>query len=129
MFDFQNLNVYTMARDFNHELIKIVEGHDLEEQFSNRLTDGAYNIMIGIARGTAPINLKDRSDYFIEARASVHECAANLDYLLNTKQFEQATYDQLAEPLDALSKMLYVLSRKTSEMPDKRVNQAEPVDS
>jgi four helix bundle protein len=129
MFDFQKLKVYTKARDFNHELFKVVEAHELEEHTASRLSDGAFSIMIGIARGTAPIGMKDRSDCFIAARGSVHECAAILDYLLNTKQFEQGTYDQLAEPLDALSKMLYVLSRKTSEMLDKRVNQAEPVDS
>ncbi len=73
--------------------------------------------------------MKDRSVFFTEARASVHACAAILDYLLNTNQFEQGTYDQLVEPLDALSKMLYVLSRKTSEMPDKPVEKAEPVES
>jgi|GEM_PF-1200050 len=129
MFDFQKLNVYTKARDFNHELHKIVDGHDLEKHSSDRLSDGAYRIMLDIARGTAPISLKDRSVLFIQARASVHECAAILDYLLNTDQFEQGPYDQLVEPLDALSKMLYVLSRKTSEMPEKRPVKVEPVES
>jgi len=129
MFDFQSLNVYTKARDFNHELHKVIAGHELEENSSTRLSDGAYRIMLDIARGTAPVNMKDRSAHFTEARASVHSCAAILDYLLNTNQFEQGTYDGLVEPLDALSKMLYVLSRKTSEMPDKRTEKAEPVES
>ncbi len=137
MFDFQNLNVYTKARDFNHELQKVLDGHDLEEPSNTRLSESAFRIMLDVARGTAPVSMKDRSVCFTEARASVHACAAILDYLLTSDQFEQSTYDKLVEPLDALSKMLYVLCRKTSEMPDKRpeavsnggVDKAEPVES
>jgi four helix bundle protein len=129
MFDFQKLNVYTKARDFNQELHKVIDGHDLEAHSSDQLSDSAYRIMLDIARGTAPRSLKERSVCFTEARASVHECAAILDFLLNTHQFEQGIYDQLVEPLDALSKMLYVLARKTSEMPEKSEKKAEPVES
>lgn len=129
MFDFQKLHVYTKARDFNHELHKVTEGHDLEENSSNRLSNSAYKIMLNVARGTAPRSPKIRSVFFTEARASVHECAAILDYLLSTNQFEQGMYDQLVEPLDALSKMLYVLSLKSSELPDRSAKKAEPVES
>jgi len=129
MFDFQNLNVYTKARDFNHELRKITEGHDLEEFSSSRLSESAYQIMLNIARGTAPRSPKVRTVCFTDARASVHECAAILDYLLTTNQFEQEMHDQLVKPLDSLSKMLYVLALKTSEMPEKRAEKAEPVES
>lgn len=129
MFDFQKLNVYTKARDFNHELQKIVDGHDLEKNSADRLSDGAYRIMLNIARGTAPRSPKNKSVIFSEARACVHECAAILDYLLTTDQFEQGAYDQLVEPLDALSRMLYVLARKTSELPEKSAKKAEPVES
>ncbi len=129
MFDFKNLNVFTKARDFNHELQKVLDGHELETNSSDRLSDGAYRIMLNIARGTAPRSPKVRAVCFTEARACVHECAAILDYLLVTNQIEQGACDQLVEPLDSLSKMLYVLSLKTSEMPEKRVEKAEPVHS
>ncbi len=129
MFDFQKLKVYTKARDFNHELQKITAGHDLEDYSSIQLSECACGIMLNIARGTAQSSPLVRSACFTDARTSVHECAVILDYLLNTKQFEQGPHDQLIEPLNALSKMLYALSLKTSELPEKRVKKAEPVDS
>ena len=132
MFDFQQLHVYTKARSFTSELLTIAKTIELEHHTSNNLIGSAFDLLIAIAKGTAPYDVKEKSQCFYDARGTVHACAAILDYALVTEQIDKAVYDKLIEPLDGLTRMLAVLARKTLEFGSRngiKLEQEQAVDA
>lgn len=81
MFDFEKLQVYQKAKDFNVEVQKLLDKCNLEKHVHSQLHRAAFSIMLNIAEGSGRFTKPDKRNFYVIARGSVHECAALLDFL------------------------------------------------
>ena len=67
--------------------------------------------MLNIAEGTSRFSNKDRKNFFVISRGSAFECAAILEYLIETKEINQDIFVESEKKLEEISKMLFGLIR------------------
>jgi four helix bundle protein len=65
--------------------------------------------MLNIAEGSSRFSNKDRKNFMVVARGSAFECAAIMEYLVETKEIGQDIFDDYEKKLDEISKMLFGL--------------------
>jgi four helix bundle protein len=65
--------------------------------------------MLNIAEGSSRFSNKDRKNFMVVARGSAFECAAIMEYLVETKEIVQDVFDDYEKKLEEISKMLFGL--------------------
>ena len=108
MFDFEKLQVYKKAKEFNLEIKKdILSLEKLEKVSRDQLRRAAMSITLNIAEGTSRFSNADKRNFYVIARGSAFECIAILD-LLTTELFINAElYKYFYFKAEELSKMLF----------------------
>ncbi len=114
MFDFEKLEVYSKAKQFNSAISLFLENADISRNKNDQLERAAFSIMLNIAEGTGRFTKPDKKNFYIIARGSAFECVAILDYLADQKVIKQDTFMEFYSVLEEISKMLYSLIKKLS---------------
>ena len=121
-FDHERLEVYQLSREFNRELLRLLEsvprGHSDSQ---DNLKRAGKSITRNIAEGAGRWKIPDKVHYYHIARASATECAASLDELVD---FTVLAVDRIRMPKQLLSRIVAMLiamirsleARKTSDM-------------
>ena len=85
MFDFEKLEVYSKAKQFNSAVSLFLEHAEVSKNKKDQLERAAFSIMLNIAEGTGRFTKPDKKNFYIIARGSAFECVAIFDYLSDQK--------------------------------------------
>ena len=107
MFDFEKLEVYRKARNFNKVLRRtVLKNSQIDRSTKSQLNRAALSIMLNIAEGSGRFTNPDKGNFYTIARGSVFECVALVHFLLDEKivnPIHYSTYYELAEELPKCS--------------------------
>ena len=112
MFDFQKLDVYQKAKEFNKDITKTLASKTFDRVTNDQLRRASFSIMLNIAEGSSRFSNKDRRNFLVVSRGIAFECAAILEYLYEINELSQATFNKYFAFLEEISKMLFSLIRK-----------------
>jgi four helix bundle protein len=112
MFDFQKLDVYQKAKEFNKDITKTLASKAFDRVTNYQLRRASFSIMLNIAEGSSRFSNKDRRNFLVVSRGSAFECVAILEYLYEINKLNQAVFDRYFAFLEEISKMLFSLIRK-----------------
>lgn len=110
-FDFQKLEVYKKASDFNSDCRSLIVIRTLDDYIKNQLGRAALSVQLNIAEGVAKFSAAHRKNFFITARGSVYECVAILDVLLSQKIITVEEYQSIVSKAEEISRILFVMIR------------------
>ena len=111
MFDFEKLEVYKRARNFNQEIYMFLHEKSFDRFTHDQLKRASYSIMLNIAEGSGRFTRRDKRNFYVISRGSVFECIAIFDLLKITEQINEAVFNSFYGKLEEISKMLYALIR------------------
>ncbi len=114
MFDFEKLEVYSKAKQFNSVVSLFLEQAEVSKNKKDQLERAAFSIMLNIAEGTGRFTRPDKKNFYIIARGSAFECVAIFDYLSDQKVIDKERFKEFYAMLEEISKMLYALIRTLS---------------
>jgi four helix bundle protein len=112
MFDFQKLDVYQKAKEFNKDITKTLASKAFDRVTNDQLRRASFSIMLNIAEGSSRFSNKDRRNFLVVSRGSAFECVVILEYLYEINKLNQAVFDRYFAFLEEISKMLFSLIRK-----------------
>jgi four helix bundle protein len=114
MFDFENLNVYKVANNFNDAIFYFLKSSTIDNFLKDQLKRASTSIVLNIAEGAGRFSKKDKRHFYIMARGSVYESVALLKILSNNNDIIEKIYSDLYNEAEALSKMLMGLIKNLS---------------
>jgi four helix bundle protein len=104
---FEHLRVYREAVSFADSVADLVEAFGNRHRvLADQLTRASISIPLNIAEGNGRSHARDRKQFFVVARGSVHECVALLDLCKRRDLMDDAVYAARSQELEALAKML-----------------------
>lgn len=109
MFDFQNLEVYKKAKLFHINSKRIILETKLDRFVKDQLGRASFSVPLNIAEGSGKFSRADRRNYFTTARASVFECVAIIDILLDDDKIAQTDFEKMMKDADELSRILFAM--------------------
>ncbi|HYX08577.1 MAG TPA: four helix bundle protein [Bacteroidales bacterium] len=114
MFDFEKLEVYKKAKEFNKKISIFLKEKNLDRVTNDQLRRASFSIMLNIAEGSGRYSKADKRNFYVISRGSSFECVAILDYLMDSEIIEKQQFDSFYKDLEEISKMLYALIRTLS---------------
>jgi len=82
MFDFEKLNVYKKAKEFDLKVLTLICSDKLiEKVIANQLKRASLSIPLNIVEGTGRYSKADIKNFYVIARGSVFECVTIFDIL------------------------------------------------
>ncbi|MEZ5173311.1 MAG: four helix bundle protein [Bacteroidia bacterium] len=115
MFDFEKLDVYKKAKDFNAEIRLFIKHSKLDATSKDQLRRASFSIVLNIAEGSGRFSTADRKNFYIISRSSIFECIAILDVLKDEAVLDLDQYKHFYSAAEELSKMLYAMIRNLSQ--------------
>jgi four helix bundle protein len=70
IFDFQKLDVYQKAKEFNKDITKILASKAFDSVNNDQLRRASFSIMLNIAEGSSRFSNKDRRNFLVVSRGS-----------------------------------------------------------
>ena len=114
MFDFQKLEVYKKAKEFNIRTTKLIAQSKFDSVTNDQLRRASFSIMLNIAEGSARFTKKDKRHFMVISRGSAFECLSIMEYLVDTNQISKEVYDKVFNRIEEISKMLFGLIKSLS---------------
>lgn len=111
MFEFQKLEVYRKAKEFNRQISKLLFEIKVKRIVNDQLSRAALSIPLNIAEGSGRFSKPDRRNFFVISRSSVFECVAILDILKDQDIVTEETFQNLSSMADELSRILFTMIR------------------
>ncbi len=108
MFDFEKLDVYQKAKQFNNEVYSFLKkSKTIDSVSKNQLRRASLSIMLNIAEGSSRFSKPDRRNFFVISRGSVFECVAVFDFLKEETILSQDEFKEFYSKADELSRILF----------------------
>lgn len=112
MFDFEKLEVYQKAKQFNKETYAFLKhSKTIDTTSKNQLRRASLSIMLNIAEGSSRFSKADRRNFFIISRGSIFECVAIFDFLKDEVILAEETHIHFYRQADELSRILFKMIR------------------
>lgn len=107
-FDFERLDVYQKAVSFADDVYTLTLGFPKTELFGtvSQLRRAALSISLNIAEGAGRSHIKERRQFYRNARASIQECVPILDISLRQNYISECEQRQLYGKCIELAKMI-----------------------
>ncbi len=112
MFDFEKLEVYSKAKSYNKEVIRLISSLNLDRNTQDQLRRASFSIMLNIAEGSGRFTNPDKRKFYIIARGSAFECVAIFDFLKDLGMVNEASYQEYYSTLEEISKMLFAMIKR-----------------
>ncbi len=82
MFDFENLDVYKLAKKLNKEILRFLkENKQTDPYIRDQLKRASISIVINIAEGSGKFSKADKRNFYTIARGSVYECVSLVELI------------------------------------------------
>ncbi len=115
MFDFEKLDVYQKAKQFNKEVYSFLRNSKtLDSVSKNQLRRASLSVMLNIAEGSSRFSKPDRRNFFVISRGSAFECTALFDFLKEEVVLTEDEFRNFYNKADELSRMLFTMIRNLS---------------
>jgi len=114
LFDFEKLQVYTKAKEFNKKVNTFLTSSNLDRTTNGQLRRASFSIMLNIAEGSGRSTNKDKRHFYVMSRGSTFECVAIFDYLKEIDKIDKNQFSEFYKLLDELSRMLYGMVKSLS---------------
>jgi len=111
MFDFEKLEVYSKAKNFNAFVQGFLGRTGIDKTTQDQLRRASFSIMLNIAEGSGRFTKPDKRNFYVIARGSAFECAAIIDFLKDQGNLDHKEFDHFYNLLEEISKMLFGLIR------------------
>ena len=116
MFDFEKLEVYSKAKDFNNNVYRFLQENKLLDRTTrDQFRRASFSIMLNLAEGCSRFSNADRKNFFVISRGSVFECVAILDFLKSQELISIETYQAYYMQCEELSKIIFAMIRNLSK--------------
>lgn len=112
MFDFEKLDVYARAKDFNAHNRRIIATNKLDFTTTDQLRRASFSVVLNIAESASRFSRADRRNMLVFSRGSIFECVAILDILHSEMVISTEVFDALYRQAEVLSKMLFTMIRQ-----------------
>ncbi|HLP53420.1 MAG TPA: four helix bundle protein [Fluviicola sp.] len=108
MFDFEKLDVYKKAKQFNKEVYAFLRNSKTIDSISqNQLRRASLSVVLNIAEGTSRFSKADKRNFYVISRGSAFECVAVFDFLKDETILTEEQFNQFYSKADELSRMLF----------------------
>ena len=107
MFDFEKLEVFKKAKAFHSIILLVLSKNQFDSVSRNQLSRASMSVALNIAEGASRFTNRDKRNFYIISRGSVHECIAIFDILKDQNKIDQSSFDDLYQKGEELSKMLF----------------------
>ncbi len=108
MFDFEKLDVYKKAKDFNKEVLSFLRNSKtIDSVTKNQLRRASLSIVLNIAEGTSRFSKADKRHFYVISRGSAFECVAVFDVLQEETVLSLDEFNIFYRRADELSRMLF----------------------
>lgn len=118
MFDFENLTVYTKAKDLNKEILRFLKNDRRIDIFlKDQLKRASISVVINIAEGSGKRTKPDRRNFYVIARGSTYECVAILGIIRDEGVLNNESFSYFYKRFEEVSKMLLGLINSQGKYP------------
>lgn len=108
MFDFEKLEVYKKAKEFNKEVYSFLRNSKtIDSASKNQLRRASLSVVLNIAEGTSRFSKADKRNFYVISRGSAFECVAVFDVLKEETILTEEEFKQFYGKADELSRMLF----------------------
>ena len=108
MFDFEKLEVYKKAKEFNKGVYTFLRNSKTIDSVSkNQLRRASLSVVLNIAEGTSRFSKADKRNFYVISRGSAFECVAVFDFLKDETILSEDEFTQFYSKADELSRMLF----------------------
>jgi len=115
MFPFENLEVYKKAFASHQKVYAFLNsGKNSPGYLKNQYGRASLSIMLNIAVGSGISTNKDRKNFMINARGSVFECVAIIDFVFAQNEIQESLHQEIKSGYDEISRMLYAMIKNLS---------------
>jgi len=105
-FLFENLDVYQKSLDFSERVMTLTESFPRGYYFLvDQLNRAALAIATNLAEGNGRFTNRDRTNFFVIARASAQECVPLLELARRKGFVQDAAHADLRERIEIIAKM------------------------
>jgi four helix bundle protein len=112
MFDFEKLEVYRKAKQFNRSAYHYLQKNKkLDGVTKDQLRRASLSIMLNIAEGSSRFSKPDRKHFYVVSRGSVFECVGIFDFLREEELISEELHLDFYTRAEELSKMLFAMIR------------------
>lgn len=118
MFDFEKLQAYQKAKEFNTKIWKLIQIAAPDRLASDQLRRASFSVVLNIAEGSGRFSKADRRNFFTISRSSVFECIAILDILKEHGKLSEAEYNQIYSLGEEISRILFSMIRNLKQIAD-----------
>ena len=116
MFDFEKLEVYTVARKLNYKVFSFLyKSKSIDTHLQDQWKRASLSILLNLAEGTGRISINDKKHFITIARGSVNESVAILQILKDLDRIEERIYSDLYAKYEQVLKMLLGMYRSYSK--------------
>jgi len=106
-FMFENLGVYQKAVDLAEKIMNLTDEFPRGYRFlTDQLNRASLSISTNIAEGNGRFTKRDRRNFFVIARGSLHECIPLLEIARRKQLISGVEISDLSKELEIVSKML-----------------------
>ena len=106
-FLFENLDVYQKSLDFSERIMALTESFPRGYYFLvDQLNRAALAIATNLAEGNGRFTNRDRTNFFVIARASAQECVPLLELARRKGFVQDAAHANLRERIEIIAKMI-----------------------
>ena len=107
MFPFENLEVYKKSRILTKEVIVLLsEKKGIDYTLKDQLKRAMISVTLNVAEGAGRFHKADKKNFYINSRASINECVAVFQLLLDLDYVTRVEYEQFYARFEELSRML-----------------------
>jgi four helix bundle protein len=92
MFDFEKLEVYQRAKEFNAEMALFLSKNEIDRITRDQLKRASLSVALNIAEGSSRFSKPDRKNFLVISRGSLFECIAILIYSDICKIWRQVNF-------------------------------------
>ena len=109
MFDFEKLDIYKKAKNFNADVRIFIKSTKLDPTTKDQLRRASFSIVLNIADGSGRFSKADRRNFYVISRSSIFECVAILDVLKDEMVLDDNQFQLFYFRAEEISKMLFAM--------------------
>ncbi len=107
MFDFEKLEVYKKAKEFNNEVLQFLkDNRHIDLYLRDQLRRASISIVINITEGSGKFSKADKKNFYTIARGSVYECVSLVEIIFGEQHISKESFDDFYKKFEEISKML-----------------------
>ncbi|MBI4836705.1 MAG: four helix bundle protein [Candidatus Abawacabacteria bacterium] len=117
IFTFEGFPVYLLAEEFYLAVLgSCLRNYKIVPEIRSQLQRASSSILLNLAEGAGKYSKKDKKNFYVITRGSIHECVAIIRIIRLEGKIEDTNYMILYTKLHQISQMMSGLITKMSQL-------------